>query len=283
MPEKDSAPTLYMLATPIGNLQDISLRALHHLRTATLLAAEDTRVARRLLAGLKIPPPPQWLSLRAQNEQRAAQKVLAALRQGDDVVYLPDAGTPGVSDPGSRLVYAVRQGGFAVSPLPGASALTALCAVAALDEGAVHFYGFPPAAAAARRKLFAALRTLSGTCIFYEAPHRIAVMLADLSASWGGGQRVVIGRELTKQHEQVADTTLAQAVVAVTDGSLPARGEFCLAVSPPPHSAVAEEGWRVFNILLNNLPPRQAAAAAAKISGEKSAALYQRHLSRAVL
>ena len=278
-------PTLHIVSTPIGNLQDISLRALHHLRTAALLAAEDTRVARRLLAGVGVPPPPssRLISLRAQNEQQAAQKVIAALRAGGDVVYISDAGTPGLSDPGSKLVRAVRDAGFAASPVPGASALTALCAVAALDEGAVHFHGFPPAAAAARRKFFAALRQTTGTCIFYEAPHRIAATLADLSASWGGAQRVVIGRELTKKHEQIADTTLAQAAAAVASGGIPARGEFCLAATPPPHRAAAEEGWRVFNILLNTLPPRQAAAAAAKISGEKASALYQRHIRGGVV
>lgn len=270
---------LYMLATPIGNLQDVSLRALRLLREAAVIAAEDTRVARRLLSALDIPAPARLLSARAHNEQRAAAKIIAALEAGESVVYVSDAGTPAVSDPGSRIAQAVRKAGFAVSPVPGASALTALLSAAALPEGAVHFYGFPPPAAARRRKFFAALSALEGVSVFYEAPHRIAATVAALAEAFGGGCRIVLGRELTKRYEQIVDSTLAEVADALARGDIPARGEFALAVENPAADAGAAEGWQAFAELEKLLPPRKAAAAAAAITGADAAALYKRHLA----
>ena len=272
-----------MLATPIGNLQDISLRALQQLREAALIAAEDTRVARRLLAALAVVTAAPIVSLRAHNERRAAQTVIRALQEGGQVVYLSDAGTPGVSDPGARLARAVRAAGFAVSPVPGASALTALLSVAGAGggakESAVHFYGFPPAAARQRQRFFKSLCALDGVSVFYEAPHRIAASMEDLQAAFGAAQRVVLGRELTKLHEQVVEGTLAEVAAMLKQGGIPARGEFALAVDNPAQAGSAVEGWRVFCELAAMLPPRKAAAIAAKVSGGRAAALYQRHLA----
>lgn len=281
-----TAAVLYMLATPIGNLQDISLRALDCLRAATVIAAEDTRVARRLLSALAIPAPPRLLSLRAHNEQQASLKVIRALQDGESVVYVSDAGTPAISDPGAKLVQAVRAAGFAISPLPGASALTAFLAVAGLPDVPLHFYGFPPPSASKRRKFFSSLCTSAGSggyTIFYEAPHRISAMIADLAAVFGGEQRIVIGRELTKRHEQIIDDSLAAVAAAFAAEEIAARGEFVIAVENPAKNtaaaSAAAEGWRVFCHLSPLLPPRQAAAAAAKISGANAAELYRRHSS----
>ena len=276
------APMLYMLATPIGNLQDISLRALACLRRATVIAAEDTRVARRLLSAHGIAAP-RLLSLRAHNEQRAAAQIVDLLRAGQSVVYVTDAGTPAISDPGARLTSTVRDAGFAVSPLPGASALTAFLSVAGLPEGALHFHGFLPSAAAKRKKLLQTLGALDGFSLFYEAPHRITAALDDCATLLGGNRRVVIGRELTKRHEQIINTTLAAAAAAVRSGDIPPRGEwiFALENSSGTEAAAAAESWRVFQYLLPYLPPRRAAAAAAKITAGNARALYQRHLAAA--
>ncbi len=274
-----SLPILYMLATPIGNLQDISLRGVQLLTAATVIAAEDTRVARRLLAGLKIPLAARLLSARAHNEQHAAQQILQELQAGNAVVYISDAGTPAVSDPGARIVATVRAAGFEVSPVPGASALTALLAVAALPLGSVHFYGFPPATATARRRLFATVAALDGFSVFYESPHRIAAMLNDLAETLGKERRIVLGRELTKLHEQIIDAPLMDVIAAVAQGEIPQRGEFVFAVENPALQAQTVDAKRIFLQLTAWLPPRKAAAATAKITGANASELYKEHIA----
>lgn len=268
---------LTIVATPIGNLGDITSRARTALGAAHLIAAEDTRTAKRLLTAMALPRPHRLLSARAHNEMQAAAAILRALDQNHAVAYLTDAGTPAISDPGARLVRQTRAAGYRVIPLPGPCAFTTLLSAAGLPDGPRHFYGFPPAAPPRRRQFFTTLQTRDGYSLFYEAPHRIAATLADLTSAFGGDQHIVIGRELTKFHEQILDATLAQATAAVTAGTLPARGEFTLAVQNPAHSPQSADGWRLFTHLSPHLPPRRAAALAAAITGADARTLYARH------
>jgi 16S rRNA (cytidine1402-2'-O)-methyltransferase len=269
---------LYVVATPLGNLQDITLRALEVLKSVHFVAAEDTRVTRVLLdrhgVGTRL------LALHEHNEARAAERMIALLREGKSLALVSDAGTPAISDPGALLVRRVRDAGLRVVPVPGPSALVALLSVAGLEDARFLFVGFPPAQPAARRRLFDELRSLSYAIVLYEAPHRMRECAIDLTAAFGAQRRLIIGRELTKLHEGVHALPLGSAVAWLDADANRLKGEFVLAVEPAQESrdARAEEGERVLEILREALPLRQAVQLAAEITGAKRNALYQRAL-----
>ncbi len=268
---------LSIVATPIGNLGDITLRALDTLRAADVVACEDTRHARRLLDHHGIRG--QLLALHEHNEQLAAEKLVALLAAGKQVALISDAGTPAVSDPGARAVAAVRQAGFRVTPVPGPNAAIAALSAAGL-EGPFHFSGFLPAKVGARRTALEALKSIPATLVFYEAPHRIEETVADLAALLEPQREIVIARELTKLFEQIERMPLAAAPAWLAMDDNHRRGEFVLLVSPPPpHEGIDAESERILKLLLAELPVKQAAKLAAAITGQPKNALYDRALA----
>jgi 16S rRNA (cytidine1402-2'-O)-methyltransferase len=271
--------TLYVVATPIGNLADASPRALEVLRAADLVACEDTRTTRTLLARHGIER--ATLALHAHNERTATAKLLAALRQGSSVALVTDAGTPGISDPGALLVEAAHRDGLRVVPVPGPNAAAAAYSAAGFTADRFLFVGFLPAKPAARRKALAAL-DMPWPVILYEAPHRVLETVADLAAQFGGEREIVIARELTKKFEEVARLPLAQAVAWLKAGAHRQQGEFVLVLGAGAAAAPGlDEGERVLDILLESLPASEAAKLAARITGAPRNALYKLALERA--
>ncbi len=269
--------TLSIVATPIGNLGDITLRALDCLRAADAIACEDTRHARRLLDHHGIRG--QLLALHEHNEQAAAEKLIGLLAAGKSVALISDAGTPGVSDPGARAVAAVRRAGYRVTPLPGPNAAIAALSAAGLDDPHFHFVGFLPAKLGARRAALAALKGISATLVFYEAPHRIEETVADLAALLEPEREIVVARELTKLFEQIERMPLPEAPAWLAADENRRRGEFVLLVSaPPPAAGIDAESERILALLLEELPVKQAAKLAAAITGQPKNALYERAL-----
>jgi 16S rRNA (cytidine1402-2'-O)-methyltransferase len=269
----NSEPALYVVATPIGNLGDVTLRALAILKSVALVAAEDTRVTARLLDHYGIATP--LMPLHAHNERGAVQRVLRALAEGKSVALVSDAGTPAISDPGAQAVAAARAAGHRVVPVPGASALIAALSASGLPDTRFLFHGFLPSRAAERRRALEALRELPCALVFYEAPHRIRAALGDLAATLGPDRRVVIARELTKVFETIHTCTLAEAGEWVTADGHRTRGEFVVVVE----GAAATEGdssqaHRVLEALLAELPLKQAVALAVRITGASRNQLY---------
>lgn len=266
--------TLYVVATPIGNLADLGLRAQETLRGVEAVAAEDTRVTRRLLAHYGIAK--RLIPVHEHNEQRAVAGVLALLRDGRSVALTCDAGTPAISDPGAVLVAAARAAGFQVTPLPGPNA--AIAALSVCGFGAPHhlFYGFLPARAAARRRALAGLAHLPYLLVFYEAPHRVQECVSDLRAVLGETRRIVIARELTKLFESVHACTLAEAAEWLAADPLRRKGEFVLIVEGAAETTTAEDaGQRALEALLSELPLRRAVDLAARITGGRKNELYR--------
>jgi 16S rRNA (cytidine1402-2'-O)-methyltransferase len=267
---------LSVVATPIGNLGDITLRAIETLRTADVIACEDTRHARRLLDHHGIHG--QLLALHEHNEQQAAARLIDLLSAGKQVALISDAGTPAVSDPGARAVAAVRQAGYRVVPVPGANAAIAALSAAGLD-GPFHFAGFLPAKVGARRTALEALKPIPATLVFYEAPHRIEETVADLVALLEPEREIVIARELTKLFEEIVRMPLPAAPGWLAADENHRRGEFVLLVSaPPPRTGIDAEAERILALLLAELPVKQAAKLAAAITGQPKNALYERAL-----
>ena len=266
------------MATPLGNLQDVTLRALQVLGGVDVIAAEDTRVTRVLLErhGVRTP----MLAVHEHNEARGAQQVIGLLREGKSVALVSDAGTPGISDPGALLVRRVQEAGLRVIPVPGASALAAAISVAGLQDGRFLFLGFAPPQAAARRALLEQVRSLPYALVLYESPHRVRETIADLAEVLGGERRLVVARELTKLFESVHALALGAAIAWLDADANRLKGEFVLVVDAAPAQvdAQAEQGERVLCLLLAELPLRQAVKLAAAISGAKRNALYQRAL-----
>lgn len=274
-------PTLSIVATPIGNLGDITLRALEVLRDASVIACEDTRHARHLLAHHGIGTP--LLALHEHNERQAAEKLVGLLQAGQSVALISDAGTPGISDPGARAVAAVRTAGFRVTPVPGPCAAIAALSAAGLEEATFHFVGFLPAKLGARRTALTALKAIPATLVFYEAPHRIADTLADLAELLEPEREIIIARELTKLFEQVERMPLVDAPAWLAADDNHRRGEFVLLVSAPPAIADAAgldaESERILGLLVEELPVKQAAKLAAAITGRPKNTLYDRALA----
>jgi len=272
-------PALYVVATPIGNLGDITLRALDILQRVDRVAAEDTRVSGQLLAHFNISKP--LTSVREHNERAAADKVIAWIAGGDAVAYVSDAGTPAVSDPGARLVAAVRAAGLRVVPIPGAAAVTAALSAAGGESGSWLFHGFLPPKAGARRAQLQALAALPAALVFYEAPHRIEETLADMAAVLDAGRLATLARELTKKFESIVTLPLAEAPAWLAADPNHVRGEFVVVVHPPAAAAamVDAEALRVLDILQGALPPTLAAKLAAQITGRSKAELYKMALA----
>ncbi len=270
--------TLYMLATPIGNLADISLRALHTLSLADGIACEDTRHTGQLLRAFGLHKP--LLAAHEHNEQEAANAVIAKLQDGQRWVYVSDAGTPGVSDPGSVLAARVQAAGLRVVPIPGASSVTALLSAAgALQMSAWSFIGFLSPKAAERAAQVQALAARTDALVLLEAPHRIAALLHDLGAL--GDRRLTIGRELTKQFEEVASMACADAAAWLAAKKERSLGEFALLLHPAPKvdDAGQLDAERVLRLLLAELPTKSAVKLAAEITGAPRNALYERALA----
>lgn len=274
--------TLYVVATPIGNLEDISARALRVLREVALIAAEDTRHSSRLLAHFGIQTP--LAACHEHNERNEGGRFIERLQAGDDVALISDAGTPLISDPGYHLVRQARAAGVVVVPVPGACALIAALSAAGLPSDRFIFEGFLPAKAAARRTRLEALKEEPRTLIFYEAPHRLLESLGDFEDVFGGERMAVLGRELTKTFEILKGLPLAALRAWVEADSNQQRGECVLLVegweAPQGESAVSAEALRVLDLLLAEMPLKRAAAVAADITGVRKNLLYQAALER---
>jgi 16S rRNA (cytidine1402-2'-O)-methyltransferase len=270
---------LYVVATPLGNLGDISARALEVLRGAAAIACEDTRHTRRLLDHFGIRT--ETFSLHEHNEAAASERLRRLLREGRAVALVSDAGTPAVSDPGARAVAAVRAAGFDAIPVPGPNAAVAALSASGLADPHFLFYGFLPTKEAARRKALAELKPLPCALVFYEAPHRIEEAVADLAAVLEPGRTLVVARELTKLFESIVSLPLAEAPAWLATDADRRRGEFVLVVSaPPPAEGVSAEAARVLELLLAELPLKQAVKLAAEISGASKNALYDLALEK---
>jgi 16S rRNA (cytidine1402-2'-O)-methyltransferase len=265
---------LYVVATPIGNLTDITLRALEVLKSVQLIAAEDTRVTATLLRHYGVAT--RMLSLHSHNERESTRKVLAALHEGQSVALVSDAGTPAVSDPGAILVTEVSAAGFDVIPIPGANAaITALSAAGIAGTGFL-FCGFLPARPPARRAQLEALKAQPYSLVFYEAPHRIVEFVEDLLKVFGSERGVVLARELTKRFESIHRCPLGEAPAWLAGDSDRQRGEFVVIVSGNLQVETEDqtEARRVLEVLLEELPVKQAAALAAQIVGRRKNELY---------
>lgn len=270
---------LYVVATPIGNLEDWSPRAVAVLKSVGVIAAEDTRHSARLMQHFNIATP--LVAVHEHNEGSRTGNLITRLQNGEDVALISDAGTPLISDPGYRLVAAAQEAGLRVVPVPGACAAIAALSAAGLPSDRFVFEGFLPAKAAARQERLRQLSEESRTLIFYEAPHRIAECLADMVTVLGGDRRVVLARELTKAFETVRQLPLRQMQAWVEGDANQQRGEIVLVLEGAQPQADAEdwrEADRVLAILLAELPVKQAATLAAEITGLKKNALYERAL-----
>ncbi|MFZ2208661.1 MAG: 16S rRNA (cytidine(1402)-2'-O)-methyltransferase [Porticoccaceae bacterium] len=272
------AGTLYVVATPIGNLADMVPRALDILKTVALVAAEDTRHSGRLLRHFGIAT--RLVSYHDRGEADQGEAVLAALADGRDVALISDAGTPLISDPGYRLVRAARAAGFAVSPVPGACAAVAALSVAGLPSDRFVFEGFLPARAGERLRRLEALAQEPRTLIFYEAPHRIQETLADIATVFGAERELVLGREISKAFETFLTGSAAEVGAQVAADANQRRGELVLMVAGAPARAPAGDDLdRVLSVLLEELPLKQAVGLAARITGAAKNQLYERALA----
>jgi 16S rRNA (cytidine1402-2'-O)-methyltransferase len=270
---------LYVVATPIGNLADITLRALHVLALVDAVACEDTRHTQQLLRAYGMDrPAAQLLALHQHNEAQAADAVIERLRLGQRIAYVSDAGTPAISDPGARLVAAVRAQGLRVLPLPGASSVTtALSAAGAAEEGGFVFAGFLPAKAGERTQAVEALGHETRAVVLLEAPHRIAALAEALAVL---GQRpVTVARELTKQFEEIATVPAGRLPSWLDQAPQRQRGEFVLVLHAAPVAADAGEDLRVLRLLLAELPLKSAVKLAAEITGTARNQLYEAALA----
>lgn len=275
--------TLYVVATPIGNLADITLRALHVLGLAECIACEDTRHTQTLLRAYGIDKnTSQLIALHQHNEEQAAQLVIDHLRQGQRVAYVSDAGTPGVSDPGARLVAAVRAQGLRAMPLPGASSVTTVLSAAGIaeahsDASGFVFMGFLPSKAGERALAVQALATQERAVVLLEAPHRIEAFAQALQPL--GARLITVGRELTKQFEEIATVSAEGLADWLAQDSNRLRGEFALVLHPAPAAVEAGQDSRILKLLLEQLPLKTAVKLAADITGEPRNALYELALS----
>ncbi len=266
-----------MVATPIGNVADITLRALHVLGLADRIAAEDTRNTGQLLARYGISKP--LVAVHQHNERAAALRIVEHLQAGERIAYVSDAGTPGISDPGAKLVDAVREAGLPIVPLPGASALATALSVAGDWAATFSFIGFLPPKAKQRAVMLQPLVTHAHAMVFYEAPHRIVETVEALADAFGGARRLLIARELTKLHEALHCGTLAEGPAWLAADPNRQRGEFVLVVEgAAPQAAGEHDHDALLGMLLEELSVSSAAKVAAAITGTSRNALYSRAL-----
>lgn len=272
-----AAGVLYVVATPIGNLGDLSPRAREVLAQVSLIAAEDTRHTRQLLQAFGIAT--AMTSLHEHNEMRRSEALVERLLAGQSVALVSDAGTPLISDPGFDLVAVARSRGVQVVAIPGPCAAIAALSIAGIATDRFVFEGFLPARQSQRRVRLEALLDERRTLVFYEAPHRLDEVLADMAAVFGGQRRAYVGRELTKRFESNYDGTLQELAAQVGEDPDMARGELVIVVAgetAPAATAQALDAQRVLRVLMEDLSPAQAAKIAAKLTGEKRGDLYAR-------
>ena len=268
---------MYVVPTPLGNLADLTRRAEDVLRSVPWVAAEDTRHSGPLLKQLGSAA--RTLPAHQHNEHEAAARIVERLQAGESVALISDAGTPGISDPGARIVAAVRAAGCRVVPLPGACAATTALSGSGLTDEHFLFYGFLPSKAGQRRQAIESVRELPYALVFYEAPHRVLETVGDLAAILGE-RTLVIGRELTKLFESIHSCPLGDALAWLEGDANRQRGEFVLMVSGAPANADDGEGERVLKLLLaEGLPVKQASKLASAITGVAKNALYERALA----
>lgn len=276
---KNEYPALYVVATPIGQLADITLRAIEVLRTVDWVAAEDTRHTLPLLRHHGIDA--KLLAVHEHNEASAAEKIVEKLAAGDSVAIVSDAGTPGISDPGARVVARVRASGYAVVPVPGPCAVVTALSAAGLAGGEFMFVGFLPPKSAARQRLLENFAGLKCHLVFYEAPHRVLETIKDCAAIFGAMRRIVIAKELTKLFETFHVCALGDAAAWFAEDANRLKGEFVLIIEAGETASDSgtAESERVLSILLDDgLSVKQAAGLAAKITGGQRKALYERAL-----
>ena len=280
-PQDMPAGALYVVATPLGNLDDVTSRARDTLSRADRIYAEDTRVTGALLSHLSIAR--RATALHAHNEAARVGAVLAALAAGERVALVSDAGTPAISDPGARLVRAVLEAGHRVVPVPGPSAVATAVSAAGLDAQRFVFVGFLPTQTKARRDLLAGLCTFPAALVFYEAPHRVRETVTLLADALGPDRTLVVARELTKMFEQIVRIPLAQGPAWLDEDANHARGEFVLIVDAPIEAEAATEltpdteRWLV--ALLDELPPPAASRVVSRVSGIARDTVYQRAMA----
>ncbi|PCI61948.1 MAG: 16S rRNA (cytidine(1402)-2'-O)-methyltransferase [Methylophilaceae bacterium] len=268
--------TLYVVATPIGNLGDITLRALEVLKSVDVIAAEDTRHTSGLLTHFGITK--KLIAVHEHNERQSAQVLLSRLRAGESIALVTDAGTPGISDPGAIVVDVLREEGVKVVPVPGASAVITALSASGITEDGFSFVGFLPASGSQRRKRLVACKSLAHTLVFYEAPHRIVQCVADMSSVLGGERRITIARELTKTFETFHRCALRDAEAWLESDPNQQRGEFVLLVEAAPvkaEAAISEDAEQTLKVLLAELPLKQAVKLAATITEAKKNDLYE--------
>jgi len=266
-----------VVATPIGNLADISFRAVEVFKQVDLIAAEDTRHVRLLLQHYGISN--KLLAFHQHNEHKVAPELVVKLRQGMSVALVSDAGTPLLSDPGLPLVKLARAAGLSVSPVPGASALIAALSVSGLPLNRFVFEGFLPRTASARQTFFKAKKEATATWVFYESSHRILACIKDLAAILPAERKLLLARELTKLHETLILTTVAKAVSEIEQNSYMQKGEYVVVVDGAAEvdakTKISAEQQRTLKILLQECSVKTAAAMTAEITGGKKRALYQ--------
>lgn len=270
---------LYVVATPIGNLADITLRALDILRSVDAIAAEDTRHTAGLLNHFGITK--KLIAVHEHNEQQSAQILLERIRAGESIALVTDAGTPGISDPGAIVVNVLREAGVTVVPIPGASAVIAALSASGIADNGFSFIGFLPASGSQRRKTLTNLNALQHTLVFYEAPHRIVDSVDDMATILGEGRRITIARELTKTFETFHRCLLKNAKAWLEADVNQQRGEFVLLVEAAPlkeEVVISEDAERHLKTLLAELPLKQAVKLAVEITGLKKNDLYERAL-----
>ena len=269
---------LYVVATPIGNLGDLSARARETLQAADVVAAEDTRHTRSLLEHFGIKA--KLIAVHEHNERDAADGIVKLLAEGKSVALVTDAGTPAVSDPGARVVAAVHSAGHKVVPVPGASAVIAAISASGEGEHGFLFHGFLPAKAGERKRVLESLRTVPYAIVLYESPHRIAESIDALHEAFGDTRKLVICRELTKKFETIHRLTLADAAAWLAADDNNSRGEFVLVLSAPAAAKASEDEAKdqalnnTLTILLAELPVKQAVALAVQLTGEKKNRVY---------
>lgn len=275
---------LYVVATPIGNLGDISHRALDTLRNVSVVAAEDTRMTKSLLAHFGIGA--KLIAVHEHNERHAADGIVKLLSEGQSVALVTDAGTPAVSDPGAQVVAAVRAAGFTVIPIPGASALVAAISASGEGEHGFLFHGFLPVKEGDRRRQLEILKESTYAIVLYESPHRVIDSVTTIAAVMGDSRELVICRELTKKFETIVRLKLSEAVAWLESDDNNQRGEFVLVLSNPsvgaglePEMAQTQLLERTLSILLTELPLKQAVGLAVKLTGEKKNRIYAMALS----
>lgn len=271
---------LYVVATPIGNLGDITARALDTLRNVSVIAAEDTRMTKQLLSHFGISQ--RLLAVHDHNEKHAADGLVKLLREGQSVALVTDAGTPAVSDPGAKVVAAVREAGFDVVPIPGVSALVTALSASGVGEGGFVFHGFLPSRAGDRVRALEGLKSSLYALVFYESPHRVVESVTAMAAVFGDTRHLIVCRELTKKFETIVRLPLADAVAWLEADDNNQRGEFVLVLSEPSiyghleaeaaETAILE---RTLKVLLAELPLKQAVAIAVELTGEKKNRVYE--------